>query len=108
MFLSEGQQLCGGRAATARLSQEAIAHANFELVYRQARASASPKMAGVVAHSVHLCLAPFIGVAAAQELIERELCDDGDEAARALRKTVAKPARRARRMAARQGVGETS
>jgi hypothetical protein len=30
-------------------------------------------MAGVVGHSMHLCLAPFIGVAGAEELIEREL-----------------------------------
>jgi AcrR family transcriptional regulator len=73
MFLIEGQSLCDGCAGTSRLGREAIAHANFELVYRQARASDTPRMAGVVGHAVHLCLAPFIGVAGAQELIEREL-----------------------------------
>lgn len=106
MFLSEGQHLCNGRGGGSRLGQEAIAHANFELVYRQARASASPKMAGVVGHSVHLCLAPFIGVAAAQELIDRELGDGKDRAGMARRTTVAKPARRARRV--KQPLGDTS
>jgi hypothetical protein len=28
-------------------------------------------MAGVIGHSVHLCLAPFVGVSAAQELIAK-------------------------------------
>jgi AcrR family transcriptional regulator len=108
LFLSEGQQQSGGRRVASRLGQEAIAHSNFELVYRQARESNSPRMAGVVAHSVHLCLAPFIGVAAAGELIDRELGGDSDRADRPGRKTVAKSARRARRMPAGQGVGEPS
>jgi len=73
MFLVEGRAQCEEHAGASRLGREAIAHANFELVYRQARASENPRMAGVVGHSVHLCLAPFIGVAGAQELIEREL-----------------------------------
>jgi hypothetical protein len=34
MFLVEGQQLCDGRAGASRLGREAIAHADFELVYR--------------------------------------------------------------------------
>jgi hypothetical protein len=71
LFLTEGQQLCEGHAGATRLGREAIAHANFELVYRQARTSGSPRMAGIVGHSVHLCLAPFVGVSAAQGLIEK-------------------------------------
>jgi AcrR family transcriptional regulator len=71
LFLTEGQQFCEGHAGATRLGQDAIAHASFELVYRQARTSASPAMAGIVGHSVHLCLAPFVGVSAAQELIEK-------------------------------------
>jgi AcrR family transcriptional regulator len=71
LFLTEGGRLCEGRTGVSPLGREAIAHANFELVYRQARASARPRMAGVVGHSVHLCLAPFVGVAATQELIEQ-------------------------------------
>jgi AcrR family transcriptional regulator len=108
LFLSEGQHLCEGRSAGSRLGQEAIAHANFELVYRQARASAAPRMGGVVAHSVHLCLAPFIGVAATGELIDRELGEDGDGADRGRRTTLAKPARRVRRVAVKQPAGGTS
>ena len=73
MFLAEGHQYREHETPLPRVALEVIAHANFELVYHQARASAAPQMAGVLGHSIHLCLAPFIGPRAADELIDREL-----------------------------------
>lgn len=107
LFLSEGPQQSDGRAGASRLGQEAIAHANFELVYRQARASATPSMAGVVGQSLHLCLAPFIGVAAAQELIERELAGGGAGKEMAQSTSAPRSPRHVRRMPAKRRVGET-
>jgi AcrR family transcriptional regulator len=79
LFLSDGHEHAKS-APRPRVVLEAIAHANFELIYHQARASAMPQMAHVLGHSLHLCLAPFIGPAAAAELI-----DDGcSRAARAV------------------------
>jgi AcrR family transcriptional regulator len=70
LFLAEGHEHAADVAPYPRAVLEAIAHANFELVYHQARASATPKMASVLGHSLHLCLAPFIGPSAAAELID--------------------------------------
>ncbi len=70
IFLTEGDRYAERVEPHPRVTLEAIAHANFELIYQQARASATPRMAGVLGHSVHLCLAPFIGGHAAGELID--------------------------------------
>ncbi|HTA36212.1 MAG TPA: hypothetical protein VK761_05815, partial [Solirubrobacteraceae bacterium] len=102
LFLADGRRLCDGRSAASRVGQEAIAHANFELVYRQSRTNASPRLAGVVGHSAHLCLAPFIGVAAATSLIDRELGRVGGRLERRSGNIAAKPARRTRRRPAEQ------
>ncbi len=78
LFLTEGDRYAGRVTPHPRGTLEAIAHANFELIYQQARASATPRIAGVLGHSVHLCLAPFIGGQAAGELIDQELQRPGD------------------------------
>jgi AcrR family transcriptional regulator len=56
-----------------RLALEAIAATNFEIVYRQIRASRSPKLTGLVAHVTFLCLAPFVGAAAANDFTDGQL-----------------------------------
>lgn len=65
LFLSEGRAQARGAAPYPQAVLEVIAHANFELVYHQARASSTPRMSAVLGHSLHLCLTPFIGPAAA-------------------------------------------
>jgi AcrR family transcriptional regulator len=71
LFLSEGHSCVPGLPPYSPVVLEAIAHANFELIYLQARASSKPEIAGVLGHSLHLCLTPFIGPNAAGKLIER-------------------------------------
>jgi AcrR family transcriptional regulator len=56
-----------------RLALEAIAATNFEIGYHQIRASRSPKLTGLVAHVTFLCLAPFVGAAAANDFIDGQL-----------------------------------
>ncbi len=70
LFLNEGHTHARGAPPYPPAVLEAIAHANFELVYHQARASPAPQMSGVLGHSLHLCLTPFIGPRDAADLIE--------------------------------------
>ena len=71
IFLQEGYRWQQSGAPPSRLALEAIITTIFEIVYLQARASATPKTAGFVSHFLHLCLTPFIGAAAANELIAK-------------------------------------
>jgi AcrR family transcriptional regulator len=71
LFLSEGQTHAQSATPYPPAVLEAIAHATFELVYHQARASPEPQMSAVLGHSLHLCLAPFIGPRGAAQLIDR-------------------------------------
>jgi AcrR family transcriptional regulator len=79
IFLQEGYRYraerdgAAGESAPSRLALEAIVVTIFEIVYLRTRASARPKTAGLLAHIVHLCLAPFVGAAASDELIDREI-----------------------------------
>jgi AcrR family transcriptional regulator len=73
IFLQEGYRLQSEGAPPSRLALEAIITTIFEIVYLQARASAKPKTAGLTAHFVHLCLAPFIGAPASSEFIDGQL-----------------------------------
>jgi AcrR family transcriptional regulator len=107
LFLSEGQQQRQGQAGASRLGQEAIAHANFELVYRQARASKQPRMAAVLGHSLHLCLAPFVGVGAAEQLVARELAEQADSNQAPGSRSAVRPPRDVRRTKPKRRVGET-
>ncbi len=73
IFLQEGYRWQTSEAAPSRLALEAIVATIFEIIYLQVRASPKPKTAGLVAHLVHLCLTPFIGAAATNELIDEQL-----------------------------------
>jgi AcrR family transcriptional regulator len=72
IFLQEGYHYQAHRqeSAPSRVALEAIAHANFELLYRCAR-NGEQEMKGLVARLVYLCLAPFVGTSRTSELIEQ-------------------------------------
>jgi AcrR family transcriptional regulator len=74
IFLQEGYRYQGeGATPPSRLALEAIITTIFEIIYLQTRASAQPKTADLLAHLVHLCLAPFIGTTATDEFIDAQL-----------------------------------
>jgi AcrR family transcriptional regulator len=73
MFLQEGYQHAPLNDPPSRLALEAIITTIFEIVYRQARASARPRMTGLLAPVTFLWLAPFIGPAQANEFIDQQL-----------------------------------
>jgi AcrR family transcriptional regulator len=70
IFLQEGYRSLDERPAPSREALEAIITTIFEIVYLEARASRTPCTAGLLAHIVHMCLVPFIGVAATNEFLE--------------------------------------
>ena len=69
IFLQEGYGYRPLRSAPSRVALDAVAQGNFEIVYRQARTSSRPAMAGVLAHLAYVSLTPFVGAAKADELI---------------------------------------
>jgi AcrR family transcriptional regulator len=83
IFLQEGYRWQSSGAAPSRLALEAIVATIFEIIYLQVRASAKPKTAGLVAQFAHLCLAPFVGAEAANELIDGQLASARKPSARA-------------------------
>jgi AcrR family transcriptional regulator len=90
IFLQEGYRFqAEGHAAPSRLALEAIITTIFEIIYVQTRASAKPKTEGLLAHFVHLCLAPFIGAVATNGFIDDKLA----KARRLTRSTRVQPPR---------------
>jgi TetR/AcrR family transcriptional regulator len=76
LFLQEGyQHLAHQRSPPSRLALEAVAQANFEILYGQARDSSGPDMAGLLTHLAYVSLAPFVGATKASELIAQMLCE---------------------------------
>jgi AcrR family transcriptional regulator len=73
IFLQEGYRHEPGAAPPSRLALEAIITAIFEIVYREARASAQPQTTRLLGAIVHLCLAPFMGAEAAGAFIKGKL-----------------------------------
>jgi AcrR family transcriptional regulator len=69
MFLQEGYQHAPHDDPPSRLALEVIITTIFEIVYHQARASARPQMAGLLAQINFLWLAPFTGPAQANEFV---------------------------------------
>jgi AcrR family transcriptional regulator len=69
IFLQEGYGYRPLLSAPSRIALDAVAQANFEIVYRQARSSSRPAMAGLLAHLTYVSLTPFVGAAKADELI---------------------------------------
>jgi AcrR family transcriptional regulator len=79
IFLQEGYQYTTRRTAPAPsgLALQAIAAANLELLYRQARSRGTGAMTGTLAHLTYTCLAPFIGSPRSSELVEALINGDG-------------------------------
>jgi AcrR family transcriptional regulator len=75
IFLQEGYRYQQQGPPPSRLALEAIITTIFEIVYLQARSSTTPKAAGLLGHILHMCLTPFTGAAAANELIAGKLRD---------------------------------
>jgi AcrR family transcriptional regulator len=77
IFLQEGYQYQAAQAMEqappARVAPEAIITTTFEIVYLQARASAQTRTSGLLAHFMHMCLAPFLGPTATNAFIDGEL-----------------------------------
>lgn len=73
VFLQEGYQQQPRWGTPSRLALEAIVMSIFELVYRQARASATPQIHCTLPLLVFVCLAPFIGPARANDFIDEQL-----------------------------------
>ena len=70
IFLQEGYQYAPRADPPSRVVLEAIITSVFEIVYRQARASGEPEIAGLLGHIAFLWLAPFVGAEEANALIE--------------------------------------
>jgi TetR/AcrR family transcriptional regulator len=77
IFLQEGYRLKDAGPPPSRLALEAIITTIFEIVYREARASAEPQTTGLLGHIVHLCLAPFMGSDGANSFIDGKLAERG-------------------------------
>jgi AcrR family transcriptional regulator len=76
IFLQEGYDYRPDRSpAPSQVALEAIAQASFEILYRQARSSSSPNMAGLLADLAHVSFTPFVGASHASELIARMASD---------------------------------
>ena len=73
IFLQEGYQHAPSEHPPSRLALEAIVTTIFEIVYHQARASAKPQLAGLLAHMMFLWLTPFTGPAEANEFLDQQL-----------------------------------
>jgi AcrR family transcriptional regulator len=71
VFLQEGFQYEPRAHTPPRLVLEAIVTAFYELVYEQARGSASPRTTAVQPLLAFICLAPFLGAAEANAFIEQ-------------------------------------
>lgn len=78
IFLQEGYQFeAGNGRGPSTLALEAIAAANMELLYRQARKSRAQVAAQLPAIAYN-CLAPFVSPSRAEELIDKLVADERD------------------------------
>jgi hypothetical protein len=71
IFLQEGYLQVSKHPPPTRAAVEAIITTLFEIVYHQARASAKPKISGLLGHMSFLCLAPFLGAGEANRFIDK-------------------------------------
>jgi AcrR family transcriptional regulator len=76
IFLQEGYQHLDGRERPSRLALAAIGATIFEIGYEGARVSLEPEIVGLLAPAIYVCLAPFLGPEAADELIDAQLRTD--------------------------------
>jgi AcrR family transcriptional regulator len=70
-FLQEGLLQQPEREPPSRVAMEAIVAGIFEIIYLQVRKRGKQQLATLVPHIVHLWLTPFMGSAAADEVIDR-------------------------------------
>jgi AcrR family transcriptional regulator len=73
VFLQEGYQYQPREQTPPRLALEAIVTSFFELVYHEARRSASPQTRRLLPVLAFVCLAPFLGEVEANRFIEGQL-----------------------------------
>jgi TetR/AcrR family transcriptional regulator len=74
IFLQEGYRYQSSDVRPpSQVALEATITTIFEIVYLQIRAGAKPRTAGLLAHLAHMCLAPFVGATATNELIDEQL-----------------------------------
>ena len=79
IFLQEGQRHTSQTTqCTSPLALEAIAASIFELCYLEIRRDRGRRLAHMVPHNVFLCLAPFLGTAEANRLIDAKLAGTAD------------------------------
>jgi AcrR family transcriptional regulator len=76
IFLQEGYLHTAEGQSPAPAAAEAIVTTIFEMIYHQARASAKPKIAGLLAHLTFLCLAPFLGAGEADRYIDKKTAEN--------------------------------
>jgi AcrR family transcriptional regulator len=72
IFLQEGYQYQSRctRSQPSPVALDAIAQAELEIIYRQARDRPGSDSAKLASHIAYVCLAPFVGAARASELID--------------------------------------
>ncbi|HEX3520295.1 MAG TPA: TetR/AcrR family transcriptional regulator [Solirubrobacteraceae bacterium] len=73
IFLQEGYQYLNGRDQPSRLALAVIGATIFEIGYEGARLSPEPDIVGLLAPAVYVCLTPFLGAGATEELIDAQL-----------------------------------
>ena len=78
IFLQEGYQQ-NPTSKPPRLALEAITTCVFELVYREARSGPQPRVSGRLGAMAFLSLAPFLGPAEANRLIDRKLAAEAGQ-----------------------------
>jgi TetR/AcrR family transcriptional regulator len=71
IFFQEGNQYRD--APASRMAMEATLGAIFEVFYRQARRGESDQMSRLTSNGAYIMLAPFLGVAAANEFLDEKL-----------------------------------
>lgn len=71
LFLQEGGSQ--GSTSLGPLALQAIAYANFEILYLQARAGSTEQTPLVAHHAAYIALAPFMGAQAASRFIEAKV-----------------------------------
>ena len=73
IFLQEGYQQQLSRTPASRLALEAIITTIFEIVYHQTRERPEPQISGLMGQLAFLAMAPFLGAAEANLIIDEKL-----------------------------------
>jgi len=73
IFLREGYQYEPQHSPPSRLALEAIVTSVFEILYRQVSQSATPEIAGLTGHLIHLSLTPFLGAVETDRFIDEKV-----------------------------------